>query len=118
MKRLHPSICLCLCSLYCVPGLGGGHYAPRFSDLLQQRPDVRLGHILASYALDFTGLKGGQWRQAVSEAVTSTTAAYPPGTRVVVYLDRKSFKGADREALLSYLRDDLKVHAAVKPNEL
>jgi hypothetical protein len=37
---------------------------------------------------------------------------------VVVYLDRKSFKGADREALLSYLRDDLKVHAAVKPNEL
>lgn len=60
-------------------------------DLLRQRPDVRLGHVLASYALDFTGLQGGGWREAVDEALTATRAAYSssPPPQVVAYLDRK-----------------------------
>lgn len=131
-------------------------------DLLRQRPDVRLGHVLASYALDFTGLQGGGWREAVDEALTATRAAYSssPPPQVVAYLDRKvgdtppphrqagrqpagrvmglwstdaclavgvpvvmlltwqAFKGADRERLLSFLRDERGVTAVLKATDI
>jgi D-aminoacyl-tRNA deacylase len=65
-------------------GLGGGHYAPRHGDLVRRSSSSRgrhgvdggvfLGHMAASYALDF---RGGGWRDAVRECVDATRRAYP-----------------------------------------
>ena len=87
-------------------GLGGGHYAPKFGDLAQL--DGRyVGHMIASYALDFE--KGGLWREAVAEAVRSTRAAFPGAGGgvaggVAALVDKKSFRSAERSALLEHLQ--------------
>lgn len=86
-------------------GLGGGHYAPRYSDLA--RLDGRyIGHMLASYCLDFG--EEGRWQEAVTEAVQSTRAAFPGAGGgvtggVAALVDKKSFRSADRSALLEHL---------------
>ena len=69
------------------------------TDLLRHRSDVALGHCLASYSLDFNS---GRWRGAVDEAVEATQRAYP-GRPIFCYLDKKSFKGSERQALMAYL---------------
>jgi len=79
-------------------GLGGGHYAPRFNDLLKSS-DVAIGHILASHSLHFPN---GHWQAAVMEAVESTRRGFPHRD-VEAYIDRKAFKGQDRERLTSFL---------------
>ena len=84
--------------------LGGGHYAPR-ANVLASYDGVWLGHMLATYALPFVkqdGPPGGTWAQAIEEAVRSTQQAFPGGT-VVVYMDKKSFKGWQRQAIRDYL---------------
>lgn len=96
-----------------VVGLGGGHYAPRFNDLLRQRRDVDLGHLLGSHSLHFPH---GQWQKAVMEAVNSTRRAYP-GRKVEAYIDRKAFKGGDRQKLTDFL-DAEGVKWSFKPEEL
>lgn len=67
-------------------GLGGGHYAPRHGDLIRRHAGagpggggaahggVFLGHVAASYALDFGG---DGWQSAVRECVESTRRAFP-----------------------------------------
>lgn len=84
--------------------LGGGHYAPR-ANVLASHEGVWLGHMLATYALPFEkrdGPPGGTWAQAIEEAVRSTQQAFPGGT-IVVYMDKKSFKGWQRQAIRDYL---------------
>lgn len=88
-------------------GLGGGHYAPRFGDLARLEGRY-VGHMLASYALNFG--EGGQWREAVTEAVRSTRAAYPGAGGgveggVAALVDKKAFRSADRAELLEHLAD-------------
>lgn len=95
-------------------GLGGGHYAPRFNDLLRQREDVELGHILGSHSLHFPH---GQWQAAVMEAVRSTARAHPGGRPVEAYIDRKAFKGPDRQRLTDFL-DSQCVRWTFKAEEL
>ena len=91
-------------------GLGGGHYAPRHG-LLAGQSGVWLGHMLASYALEFEpaevdgGEPGGRWREATLEAIDSTQRAFPGG-EVWAYLDRKSFKGWQRQALIRFLEGE------------
>lgn len=86
-------------------GLGGGHYAPKHGDLA--RLDGRyIGHMLASYALDFG--EEGRWREAVTEAVRSTRAAFPGAGGgvaggVAALVDKKAFRARDRAALLEHL---------------
>lgn len=86
-------------------GLGGGHYAPRHGDVAK-RSGRYIGHMLASYALDFR--EEGRWREAVKEAVQSTRAAFPGAGGgvaggVAALIDKKAFRSADRTALLEFL---------------
>lgn len=88
-------------------GLGGGHYAPRHKAVISQT-DVWVGHLLANYALAFDEptvegeLPTGSWKHAVTVAIEATRLAFPGGS-VFAHLDRKSFKGWQRQALSSLL---------------
>ncbi len=80
---------------------GGGHYTAKTNDLVRHRPDVFLGHILATYC--FNGAPE-DWQHGVDEAIKATKAAYEhEEARVIVYIDKKSFKSAPRQALVEYL---------------
>lgn len=99
-------------------GLGGGHYAPKFGDLARLEGRY-VGHMVASYSFDFG--EEGLWRDALSEAVRSTRAAFP-GARggvaggVAALVDKKAFRAADRSALLEHL-DSLGVEYRFKSSE-
>lgn len=90
-------------------GLGGGHYAPRHRAVISQS-EVWVGHILANYAIGFEQptddgeLPMGTWRHSVTVAINSTKLAFPGGN-VFAHLDRKSFKGWQRQALFSLLSE-------------
>ncbi len=90
--------------------LGGGHYAPlpmRLSD-----KGIVLGHMLANYALQMEKIEGletndsttpkGTWQQAITAAFNSTKQANP-NSEVWAYLDKKSFKGWQRKAIIQFL---------------
>ena len=85
--------------------LGGGHYAPRASQL-GAIDGVWLGHMLASYALPFIqsedGTIGGTWRQSIMGALESTREAFPGGD-LVCSMDKKAFKGWQRQAIRELL---------------
>lgn len=91
-------------------GIGGGHYAPRHTDVLR-KTDCWAGHQIAGYALEMekpedpewdpiTGeLPTGQWNHSIRVCVESTRQAFPGG-QVIAHLDRKSFKGWQRQAII------------------
>ncbi len=86
--------------------LGGGHYAPR-ANIMAAEPGALLGHMLARHSLPFEpATEGadvlGAWKQAIDESLDATRRAFP-GRPVVVSMDRKSFRGWEREPLLSHL---------------
>ena len=86
--------------------LGGGHYAPR-ANVLAGYDDVWLGHMLATYALPFEkrdGVPGGNWAQSIDAAVDATMLAFPGG-KIVIYMDKKSFKGWQRQAIRDHLAE-------------
>ena len=90
-------------------GLGGGHYVPRHKDIVSNS-DVWLGHLIASYSMSFErnvdnpNLPSGTWRHSVISAIESTISAFPGG-EIFVHLDRKSFKGWQRDAICTLLKD-------------
>ena len=88
-------------------GLGGGHYAPRHKAIISET-EVWVGHILANYAIVFEDQEEpsptGPWKHSVRTAVESTRVAFPGGN-VFAHLDRKSFKGWQRQALSSLLSE-------------
>ena len=88
-------------------GLGGGHYAPRHKAIISET-EVWVGHILANYAIVFEDQEepspAGPWKHSVRTAVESTRVAFPGGN-VFAHLDRKSFKGWQRQALYSLLSE-------------
>lgn len=98
-----------------VVGLGGGHYAIRLCSVAAN-DGIWIGHMLANYALvmekpedeDWDATSGelpdGLWRQAIDEAVDSTRRAFPGG-EIWAYLDRKSFKGWQRQSIMRYMRE-------------
>ena len=87
--------------------LGGGHYAPR-ANLLAQLDGVHIGHMLATYALPFTppsddgDLPGGNWKQSINAAFSSTQIAFPNG-KIIFSMDKKAFKGWQRQAIRDHL---------------
>ncbi|MBT59965.1 MAG: hypothetical protein CMA63_00250 [Euryarchaeota archaeon] len=87
--------------------LGGGHYAPR-ANLLGVHHGLRIGHMLATYALPFeqpveeNSEPGGNWKQSINAAFSSTKAAYPGG-KIVFSMDKKAFKGWQRQAIRNHL---------------
>ena len=88
--------------------LGGGHYAPRASQLAAL-DGVWLGHMLATYALPFTreddGSIEGTWKQSILGALASTKKAFPGG-EIVCSMDKKAFKGWQRQAIRDLLTSE------------
>lgn len=89
-------------------GLGGGHYAPRHRAVLSES-DLWVGHLLANYALPFDEsvageAPGGAWKHSIRSSVESTLSAFP-GASLFAHLDRKSFKGWQRRAILDLLSE-------------
>lgn len=100
--------------------LGGGHYAPRANNL-GLRPGLRIGHMLATYALPFIApeIEGdepkGNWKQSINAAFEATKRAYPNG-QIIFSMDKKAFKGWQRQAIrdhLSFLEAPLMTSKAI-----
>ena len=89
--------------------LGGGHYAPR-ANKLASLDGIWLGHMLATYSLPFVksevegDIPGGTWKQAIESAVSATRLAFPNG-KIICSMDKKAFKGWQRQAIRNYLID-------------
>ena len=85
--------------------LGGGHYAPR-ANQLAALDGVWLGHMLATYALPFEktteGEVGGNWKQSILAALKATRRSFPGG-ELVCSMDKKAFKGWQRQAIRDLL---------------
>lgn len=90
--------------------LGGGHYAPR-ANMLGLHEGIWIGHMLATYALPFerddSGKVSGMWENSIRKAIASTKLAYPGG-EIVCSMDKKAFKGWQRQAIRDLL-DELEV---------
>ncbi len=88
--------------------LGGGHYAPR-ANQLAALDGVWLGHMLATYALPFEqnddGRITGAWRQSILAALESTRASFPGG-EIICSMDKKAFRGWQRQAIRTLLEDE------------
>ena len=87
--------------------LGGGHYAPR-ANLLGLQQNVWLGHMLATYALPFhkdeNDIVSGMWENSIRKAVNATKVAFPGG-EIVCSMDKKAFKGWQRQAIRDLLEE-------------
>ncbi len=85
--------------------LGGGHYAPR-ANQLAALDGVWLGHMLATYALPFEqtseGAVVGAWRPSILAALESTRRSFPAG-ELICSMDKKAFKGWQRQAIRDLL---------------
>lgn len=87
--------------------LGGGHYAPR-ANLLGEHDGIWLGHMLATYALPFEKEENGvsgHWKQAIQAAIAATRMAFPEGF-LVCSMDKKAFKGWQRQAIRDFLEEE------------
>jgi hypothetical protein len=62
------------------------------------------------------GASDGRWQDAVTEAIAATEESFP-GREVVCYLDKKSFKGGERQELIAYL-DKLGRRWALKAEDI
>ena len=89
--------------------LGGGHYAPR-ANKLGSVDGIWIGHMLATYALPFIAPEiegdqpGGTWKNSLTCAINSTKQAFPNGN-VVCSMDKKAFKGWQRQAIRTHLEE-------------
>ncbi|MGA0330975.1 MAG: D-aminoacyl-tRNA deacylase [Candidatus Poseidoniaceae archaeon] len=83
--------------------LGGGHYAPKANKLALEE-NVWLGHMLANHSLPFGSQEdpGILWKQSIDAAVSSTKKAFPGGN-VVCNVEKKSFKGWQRQLIYEHL---------------
>tara|TARA_B100001559_G_C16238886_1_gene501404 strand:- start:128 stop:700 length:573 start_codon:yes stop_codon:yes gene_type:complete len=89
--------------------LGGGHYAPR-ANKLGAVDGLWIGHMLATYALPFIKPEvegeqpGGNWKNSINSVINSTKQAFPNGN-IVCSMDKKAFKGWQRQAIREYLEE-------------
>ena len=83
--------------------LGGGHYAPKANKLALEE-NVWLGHMLANHSLPFGSQEdpGILWKQSIDAALSSTKKAFPGG-KVVCNVEKKSFKGWQRQLIYEHL---------------
>lgn len=92
-------------------GLGGGHYVPRHMDIVL-KDGVWVGHLLSGYSLPMEDPKsskstegiGGTWREAIKASFDATKTAFPGG-EIIAHLDNKSFKGWQKNAIVSFLAE-------------
>ena len=76
-----------------------------------EKADMWLGHIIASYSLDFSESESLEddetnhpWQKTILSAVSSTKKSFPGG-QIFVHMDRKSFKGWQRREVESFLSE-------------
>ena len=83
--------------------LGGGHYAPKGNKLASEE-NVWLGHMLANHSIPFgtSDDPGILWRQSIDAVIESTKLAFPEG-EVVATVEKKSFKGWQRQLIYQHL---------------
>ena len=85
--------------------LGGGHYAPR-ANQLAALDCVWLGHMLATYALPFEQMSEGEitgtWKQSILTALEATRRSFPGG-ELICSMDKKAFRGWQRQAIRDLL---------------
>ena len=79
------------------------------NELVLSESELWVGHILANYALPFENAEEdeepkGAWKHSIRTSVESTMSAFP-GARLFAHLDRKSFKGWQRTAILGLLEE-------------
>ena len=88
--------------------LGGGHYAPRANHLASV-DRVWLGHMLATYALPFeqssVGEVTGRWKQSILAALEATRRSFPGG-ELICSMDKKAFRGWQRQAIRDLLEEE------------
>jgi D-aminoacyl-tRNA deacylase len=89
-------------------GFGGGHYAPRHKAVIIDS-EINLGHVIANYSLIFdqkseSQIPSGPWSECIKNAVDSTRISFP-NNRIFAHLDRKSFKGWERSAIIQRLEE-------------
>uniref|UniRef100_A0A0D9XBJ5 D-aminoacyl-tRNA deacylase n=1 Tax=Leersia perrieri TaxID=77586 RepID=A0A0D9XBJ5_9ORYZ len=104
-------------------GIGGGHYVPRHMDIII-KDGVWVGHLLSGYSLPMevpsqgngksSSEVGGMWKHSIKVSYDATKAAFPGG-EVIAHLDQKSFKGWQKNAVMSYLQE-LNIRIG-KPND-
>ena len=83
-------------------GFGGGHYAPRHKAIILNS-NLNLGHVIANYSLTFDHPDSKEpWSSSVVAAVKSTQISFP-NSNIFAHLDRKSFKGWQRTAIIQKL---------------
>ena len=94
---------------YVMITLGGGHYAPR-GNLVARTKNAWLGHMLANHSLPFdldeqgNPLRGGAWELSILESIRSTREAFP-GCKIVASMDKKSFRGWQRQAVRDLMEE-------------
>ncbi len=89
-------------------GFGGGHYAPRHKAIIVNS-DFNLGHVIANYSLVFDQISEcetplGPWSECIENAVKSTRKSFP-NNKIFAHLDRKSFRGWERSAIIQKLNE-------------
>ncbi len=96
-------------------GIGGGHYAPRHTDVLR-KTNCWAGHQIANYALEMErpenpewdpdegDLPNGPWNHSIRTCVESTRVVFE-GAKIIAHLDRKSFKGWQRRVIKRLLAE-------------
>lgn len=84
-----------------VLALGGNHYMCHMNDIVEQHPDVHIGHMLATYVLQDAG--PDRIREAVHEALLSTAQSQPEARELFVLVLKKKLRSADRKAVLEAL---------------
>ena len=89
-------------------GFGGGHYAPRHKAVIIDS-EINLGHVIANYSLIFdqkseSQIPSGPWSECIKNVVDSTRISFP-NNRIFAHLDRKSFKGWERSAIIQRLEE-------------
>lgn len=85
---------------------------------------IWVGHLLSGYSLPMevspqgNGKSysdvGGMWKHSIKVSYDATKAAFPGG-QVIAHLDQKSFKGWQKNAIMSYLQE-LNIRIG-KPND-
>jgi hypothetical protein len=68
--------------------------------------NIYTGHALATYTLEphFADSESTSWKDVINETLTSTRLAFPANEfRLVVILDKKSFKAAFKNNIISHL---------------
>ncbi|KAJ6831329.1 D-aminoacyl-tRNA deacylase [Iris pallida] len=95
-------------------GIGGGHYVPRHMDIVM-KDGVWVGHLLSGYSLPMEESKqrkggsdandiGGTWKHSIKVSYEAMELAFPGG-EILAHLDHKSFKGWQKNAILSFLAE-------------